>query len=107
MSSPNLNVLTLLGSILTYSSGFLFAFDGQAQTHGGASTVVLQVSSTVSFDSLLDIGEPKSVLDNDTISNRPGCGHFVSAVRWCLAQFWGRRGGCTGCSPRECLTREW
>uniref|UniRef100_A0A3B3Z8R7 G-protein coupled receptors family 3 profile domain-containing protein n=1 Tax=Periophthalmus magnuspinnatus TaxID=409849 RepID=A0A3B3Z8R7_9GOBI len=29
MSSPNLNVLTLFGSILTYSSGFLFAADGQ------------------------------------------------------------------------------
>lgn len=38
MSSPNLNVLTLLGSVLTYSSGFLFA------AVEGASPAVLQVS---------------------------------------------------------------
>ncbi|KAJ0005623.1 hypothetical protein NQD34_015517 [Periophthalmus magnuspinnatus] len=37
MSSPNLNVLTLFGSILTYSSGFLFAADGQY------SGVIIQV----------------------------------------------------------------
>ncbi|XP_020787466.2 probable G-protein coupled receptor 156 [Boleophthalmus pectinirostris] len=30
MSSPNLNVLTLFGSVLTYASGFLFAADGQS-----------------------------------------------------------------------------
>uniref|UniRef100_A0A673AZN2 G protein-coupled receptor 156 n=1 Tax=Sphaeramia orbicularis TaxID=375764 RepID=A0A673AZN2_9TELE len=42
MSSPNLNVLTLFGSILTYSSGFLFAVDEQAHSHSGVSTAVLQ-----------------------------------------------------------------
>lgn len=41
MSSPNLNVLTLLGSVLTYSSGFLFA------VVEGASPAVVQVSTAV------------------------------------------------------------
>uniref|UniRef100_A0A672RJA7 G protein-coupled receptor 156 n=1 Tax=Sinocyclocheilus grahami TaxID=75366 RepID=A0A672RJA7_SINGR len=31
MSSPNLNVLTLCGSVLTYSSGFLFALEERAR----------------------------------------------------------------------------
>lgn len=44
MSSPNLNLLTLLGSLLTYSSAFLFAVDERAHSHGGPSTAVLQVS---------------------------------------------------------------
>lgn len=42
MSSPNLNVLTLLGSMLTYSSGFLFALVE------GASPAVLQVNALLS-----------------------------------------------------------
>lgn len=42
MSSPNLNVLTLLGSILTYTSGFLF---GLVE---GASPAVLQVKAPLS-----------------------------------------------------------
>lgn len=44
MSSPNLNVLTLVGSVLTYSSGFLFAVGEQRYSNGAASTAVLQVS---------------------------------------------------------------
>ena len=44
MSSPNLNVLTLFGSVLTYVSGFLFAVDERAPWPGGASTAVSQVS---------------------------------------------------------------
>ncbi|XP_076603300.1 putative G-protein coupled receptor 156 [Chaetodon auriga] len=59
MSSPNLNVLTLFGSVLTYSSGFLFAID--ERTHSkGASTAVLQarmwtlcVGSTLVFGPIL------------------------------------------------------
>ena len=47
MSSPNLNVLTLFGSVLTYSSGFLFAVDEGAHSQDGASTAVLQVSHTL------------------------------------------------------------
>lgn len=47
MSSPNLNVLTLFGSVLTYSSGFLFAVDERAHSQGGASTAVLQVRPSV------------------------------------------------------------
>lgn len=54
MSSPNLNVLTLFGSVLTYSSGFLFGVDERTHSHGGASTAVLQVSPSVSTDPALE-----------------------------------------------------
>ncbi|KAM6954908.1 putative G-protein coupled receptor 156 isoform 1-T1 [Lycodopsis pacificus] len=60
MSSPNLNVLTLFGSVLTYSSGFLFAVGERSQSQGGASTAVLQarmwtlcVGSTLVFGPIL------------------------------------------------------
>ncbi|XP_033472934.2 putative G-protein coupled receptor 156 [Epinephelus lanceolatus] len=60
MSSPNLNVLTLFGSVLTYSSGFLFAVDERSHSQGGASTTVLQarmwtlcVGSTLVFGPIL------------------------------------------------------
>ncbi|XP_073329481.1 probable G-protein coupled receptor 156 [Pagrus major] len=60
MSSPNLNVLTLFGSVLTYSSGFLFAIDERTHSQGGASTAVLQariwtlcVGSTLVFGPIL------------------------------------------------------
>ncbi|XP_023271712.1 probable G-protein coupled receptor 156 [Seriola lalandi dorsalis] len=60
MSSPNLNVLTLFGSLLTYSSGFLFAVDEQTHSQGGPSTAVLQarmwtlcVGSTLVFGPIL------------------------------------------------------
>uniref|UniRef100_A0A671M7Q0 Probable G-protein coupled receptor 156 n=1 Tax=Sinocyclocheilus anshuiensis TaxID=1608454 RepID=A0A671M7Q0_9TELE len=43
MSSPNLNVLTLCGSVLTYSSGFLFAVEERAPLSGAGSRAVLQV----------------------------------------------------------------
>ncbi|XP_051938709.1 probable G-protein coupled receptor 156 isoform X2 [Hippocampus zosterae] len=41
MSSPNLNVLSLFGSVLTYSSGFLFAVDPRPHPQMEASTAVL------------------------------------------------------------------
>ncbi|XP_034549035.1 probable G-protein coupled receptor 156 isoform X2 [Notolabrus celidotus] len=60
MSSPNLNVLTLFGSVLTYISGFLFAVDERTHSHGEASTAVLQarmwtlcVGSTLVFGPIL------------------------------------------------------
>ncbi|KAM4608465.1 uncharacterized protein gpr156 [Polymixia lowei] len=60
MSSPNLNVLTLMGSVLTYSSGFLFAIDEHTLSQGGASRAVLQarmwtlcVGSTLVFGPIL------------------------------------------------------
>ncbi|XP_029937174.1 probable G-protein coupled receptor 156 [Myripristis murdjan] len=60
MSSPNLNVLTLLGSVLTYSSGFLFAIDEQMHAQGGASRAALQarmwtlcIGSTLVFGPIL------------------------------------------------------
>ncbi|XP_062391063.1 probable G-protein coupled receptor 156 [Sardina pilchardus] len=42
MSSPNLNVLTLCGSILTYSSGFLFAIEERTLMQGVGPRAVLQ-----------------------------------------------------------------
>lgn len=53
MSSPNLNVLTLFGSVLTYSSGFLFAIDERTHLQGAASTTVLQVSTSINLNSPL------------------------------------------------------
>ncbi|XP_068614430.1 probable G-protein coupled receptor 156 [Brachionichthys hirsutus] len=60
MSSPNLNVLTLFGSVLTYSSGFLFALDERTHSQGGASPAVLQarlwtlcIGSTLVFGPIL------------------------------------------------------
>ncbi|KAJ3591871.1 hypothetical protein NHX12_007002 [Muraenolepis orangiensis] len=58
MSSPNLNILTLVGSVLTYSSGFLFSVD--QLWPGGTSTSVIQartwtlcVGSTLVFGPIL------------------------------------------------------
>ncbi|XP_047227508.1 probable G-protein coupled receptor 156 isoform X1 [Girardinichthys multiradiatus] len=60
MSSPNLNVLTLFGSVLTYISGFLFAIDEQAHEQTEVSITVLQarmwtlcVGSTLVFGPIL------------------------------------------------------
>lgn len=104
MSSPNLNVLTLAGSVLTYSSGFLFAVGEHRYSKEGVSTVVLQVSVP---SALLDCLLVESLVNNYAAPYRLGCGLFVLAVPWCLARSWGRLGDCTGCSPSECLTREW
>lgn len=104
MSSPNLNVLTLAGSVLTYSSGFLFAVGEHRHPKEGVSTAVLQVSLP---SALLACSVVESLVNNYAAPYRPGCGLFVLAVPWCLARSWGRLGDCTGCSPSECLTREW
>ncbi|KAM9851225.1 putative G-protein coupled receptor 156 [Aulostomus maculatus] len=60
MSSPNLNILTLFGSVLTYISGFLFAVDERPHSPLGASTALLQarvwtlcVGSTLVFGPIL------------------------------------------------------
>ncbi|KAM6934216.1 uncharacterized protein gpr156 [Xenentodon cancila] len=60
MSSPNLNLLTLFGSVLTYISGFLFAVDEQAFSLGETSKAVMQariwtlcVGSTLVFGPIL------------------------------------------------------
>lgn len=104
MSSPNLNVLTLAGSVLTYSSGFLFAVGEHRYSKEGESTAVLQVSVP---SALLDSSVEESLVNYYAAPYRLGCGLFVLAVLWFLAQSWGRLGDCTGCSPSECLTREW
>uniref|UniRef100_A0AAV2K2K8 G-protein coupled receptors family 3 profile domain-containing protein n=1 Tax=Knipowitschia caucasica TaxID=637954 RepID=A0AAV2K2K8_KNICA len=56
MSSPNLNVLTLFGSVLTYSSGFLFAADEHTQYRGAfiqARIWTLCLGSTLVFGPIL------------------------------------------------------
>ncbi|KAM4731940.1 putative G-protein coupled receptor 156 isoform 1-T1 [Anableps anableps] len=60
MSSPNLNVLTLFGSVLMYISGFLFTIDERAHTEAEVSVTVLQarmwtlcVGSTLVFGPIL------------------------------------------------------
>ncbi|KAM4558853.1 putative G-protein coupled receptor 156 isoform 1-T1 [Odontesthes bonariensis] len=60
MSSPNLNILTLFGSVLTYTSGVLFAVDDRAHSQTGTSTAMLQaqmwtlcVGSTLVFGPIL------------------------------------------------------
>ncbi|XP_054888203.1 probable G-protein coupled receptor 156 [Poeciliopsis prolifica] len=60
MSSPNLNVLTLFGSVLTYISGFLFAIDERAHSRADVSITLLQarmwtlcIGSTLVFGPIL------------------------------------------------------
>ncbi|XP_067115911.1 probable G-protein coupled receptor 156 [Osmerus mordax] len=61
MSSPNLNVLTLCGSVLTYISGFLFAIEEHTHLQsGGEARAVLQarlwtlcIGSTLVFGPIL------------------------------------------------------
>lgn len=42
MSSPNLNVVTLFGSVLTYSSGFMFGIEESTLLPGTAMRTLLQ-----------------------------------------------------------------
>uniref|UniRef100_A0A3Q3XD62 G-protein coupled receptors family 3 profile domain-containing protein n=1 Tax=Mola mola TaxID=94237 RepID=A0A3Q3XD62_MOLML len=53
MSSPNLNILTLLGSVVTYSSGFLFALNEGTHSQRGARMWALCVGSTLVFGPIL------------------------------------------------------
>ncbi|XP_076858723.1 uncharacterized protein gpr156 [Brachyhypopomus gauderio] len=60
MSSPNLNILTLAGSVLTYTSGFLFAMEDRSPIQGtGAKAMLLvrvwllSVGSTLMFGPIL------------------------------------------------------
>ncbi|KAJ8013172.1 hypothetical protein DPEC_G00050520 [Dallia pectoralis] len=60
MSSPNLNVLTLCGSVLAYCSGFLFAVDERIYLQGVGQRAILQariwtlcIGSTLVFGPIL------------------------------------------------------
>lgn len=44
MSSPNLNIVTLLGSGLTYTSAYLFGIQEQSLPSGDAVEKLIQVS---------------------------------------------------------------
>lgn len=110
MSSPNLNILTLFGSVLAYVSGYLFAIDEQAYAQTGTSIVVQQVSFHDPHMLLYLIYNVVRYDDDDDEDNVPcrlGHGHCVLEVPWCLDQFWGRRGDSTECSHSECLISEW
>uniref|UniRef100_A0A8C6U0C3 G protein-coupled receptor 156 n=1 Tax=Neogobius melanostomus TaxID=47308 RepID=A0A8C6U0C3_9GOBI len=56
MSSPNLNVLTLVGSVLTYCSGFLFAADEPTQLSGVSSAFIQARIWTLCLGSTLVFG---------------------------------------------------
>ncbi|XP_052461432.1 probable G-protein coupled receptor 156 isoform X1 [Carassius gibelio] len=56
MSSPNLNVLTLCGSVLTYSSGFLFALEERGTLSGAGSNTVQARMWTLCIGSSLVFG---------------------------------------------------
>ncbi|GAA6094390.1 probable G-protein coupled receptor 156 isoform X1, partial [Tachysurus ichikawai] len=42
MSSPNLNILTVLGSVLAYTSGFLYAIEDRSPVQGAGPKAVMQ-----------------------------------------------------------------
>lgn len=56
MSSPNLNVLTLFGSVLTYSSGFLFVADEPTQFSGVSPAIIQARIWTLCLGSTLVFG---------------------------------------------------
>lgn len=47
MSSPNLNIVTLLGSGLTYTSAYLFGIQEQSLLSGDSVEKLIQVSRGV------------------------------------------------------------
>ncbi|KAG9348777.1 hypothetical protein JZ751_029094 [Albula glossodonta] len=49
MSSPNLNILTLCGSVLTYSSGFLFAIEERSLLPETSPRTVIQTGWSLTF----------------------------------------------------------
>lgn len=46
MSSPNLNIVTLLGSCLTYSSAYLFGIHNQGALVGSSMETLIQVGES-------------------------------------------------------------
>lgn len=49
MSSPNLNIVTLLGSCLTYSSAYLFGIHHQGALAGRSMETLIQVGEVFNF----------------------------------------------------------
>lgn len=49
MSSPNLNIVTLLGSCLTYSSAYLFGIQDRDASMGSSMEILIQVSEVLKF----------------------------------------------------------
>ena len=49
MSSPNLNIVTLLGSCLTYSSAYLFGIHNQGALVGSSMESLIQVGKIFNF----------------------------------------------------------
>ncbi|MGH0163978.1 UNVERIFIED_CONTAM: hypothetical protein FKN15_046473 [Acipenser sinensis] len=53
MSSPNLNVVTLFGSVLTYSSGFMFGIEESTLLPGTAMRTLLQIIKDIQLMGLV------------------------------------------------------
>lgn len=53
MSSPNLNIVTLLGSGLTYTSAYLFGIQEQSLPSGDSVEKLIQVNGGVCWDGCL------------------------------------------------------
>lgn len=49
MSSPNLNIVTLSGSCLTYSSAYLFGIHNQGALMGSSMETLIQVGEIFNF----------------------------------------------------------
>lgn len=49
MSSPNLNIVTLLGSCLTYTSAYLFGIHDQNALEGSSMETLIQVSEVLNL----------------------------------------------------------
>lgn len=120
MSSPNLNVVTLLGSGLTYTSAYLFGIQEQSLQSRHSVETLIQVSGArlclnthvrvwtrvgatgASPPGLLTPSAPIS-----TSSRRCGSACCAWGPPWCWALSWGRAGGSTRCSPSGCRTSGW
>ena len=66
MSSPNLNIVTLLGSCLTYSSAYLFGIQDQGASGGSSMETLIQVGEVLDF----------------VLSIMPTFGSFLNQLLW-------------------------
>jgi len=124
MSSPNLNVVTLLGSVLTYTSAYLFGIQEQSLESSGKSVeMLIQVSrdcqdgcphtcphawTWVGAGHECQLGPCRRV-PSPAPFPACSCGSAccVWGPLWCLGPSWERAGGSTRCSPRGCQTSGW
>lgn len=83
MSSPNLNMLTLLGSVLTYTSGFLFAIEDRLPVQRAGMKSVMQVHTyTHLYGKHAFICSRHFILDVMVVDPEPGCKMGIPQIRW-------------------------